>query len=193
MASDDKELLRLEAKVRLKELDSVEKTSASQIIAEKILSSLQWKSAHHVFLFAALACEPNLTDLWLPRNRGKRSYYLPRLSDDGLAIEFRLANDLSQLERSTAGFFEPPPCAQAHDPNDAVELILVPGLAFSQSGVRLGRGRGHYDRMLPNYPDARWMGVAFSCQIVPKLSFEEHDQHMHAIVTEAGLLDCNVD
>jgi len=66
---------------------------------------------------------------------------------------------------------------------DAVDAILVPGLAFDEKGARLGRGAGHYDRMLA-HARAYKVGVTFECRIVTQLPVDPHDVPVDAIVTE---------
>ena len=54
--------------------------------------------------------------------------------------------------------------------------MLVPGLAFDARGYRLGRGAGHYDRLLPTLrPDAPRWALALDCQLVEGLPIEPHD------------------
>ncbi len=64
---------------------------------------------------------------------------------------------------------------------------LIPGLAFSHSGVRLGRGRGFYDRALELFAGVR-MGLCFSIQFVEaEVPSEPHDLRMNYVVTENGV------
>ncbi len=56
------------------------------------------------------------------------------------------------------------------------DLILVPGLAFDNEGVRLGRGKGHFDKFLLHYKDAKKMGICFKEQLsTNNLPKEIHD------------------
>ena len=67
------------------------------------------------------------------------------------------------------------------------ELILVPGLAFSKTGSRLGHGRGYYDRMLARLAkrlDCR-TGLCFNSQIRPEWPVSAEDVGMDLIVTES--------
>ena len=71
-----------------------------------------------------------------------------------------------------------------------VDLVIVPGLAFDERGGRLGRGAGFYDRVLGGLRPGAWkIAVAFECQIVESVPMEEHDQRVHAIVTERRVID----
>ncbi len=66
------------------------------------------------------------------------------------------------------------------------DLLLLPGVAFTRSGARLGRGGGHYDRLLRAIPAAAF-GLAFELQIESALPLEPHDQRVRAVVTERGI------
>jgi len=68
-------------------------------------------------------------------------------------------------------------------------LFLVPGVAFDARGVRLGRGIGWYDRALERHPRSIRVGLAYGFQVVSRLPEAPWDVRMHAIVTEAGLID----
>ena len=65
------------------------------------------------------------------------------------------------------------------------DLIVVPGLAFTVGGHRLGQGGGWYDRFLPGRrADCTTIGVCFACQIVDHLPMDEHDVVLDAVVTD---------
>ena len=69
-----------------------------------------------------------------------------------------------------------------------LDAVLVPGRAFDLAGHRLGRGGGHYDRLLARLrPDARAraVGVAFSEQVVPRVPAEAHDRAVAWLATDA--------
>ena len=67
---------------------------------------------------------------------------------------------------------------------DAVEVIIVPGVAFDRDGNRMGRGRGFYDRLLKSTPNAVKIGVAYSFQLIDNVPVEPHDVKMNLIITE---------
>ena len=69
-----------------------------------------------------------------------------------------------------------------------IAAVLVPGLGFSVDGVRLGRGKGHYDRLLPRLrAGIPVVGVATSVTVVEVLPSEEHDRPVTHLATEAGV------
>jgi 5-formyltetrahydrofolate cyclo-ligase len=70
-----------------------------------------------------------------------------------------------------------------------LDCAFVPGLAFDETGLRLGRGGGYYDRFLSQAP-ARLpcIGMMFSLQKVSSVPREAHDGALREIITEDGLL-----
>ena len=80
----------------------------------------------------------------------------------------------------------PRPEPRAPHPIDAgeVDVVIVPGLAFTREGDRLGQGGGWYDRFLAGVrPDCATIGVCFDEQLVDQLPIEPHDQRMACVVT----------
>ncbi len=69
---------------------------------------------------------------------------------------------------------------------ERIDVAIVPGVAFTGDGDRLGQGGGWYDRVLCTLrPDCLTIGVGFAPQIVDRLPVEPHDVRLHLIVTDA--------
>lgn len=69
----------------------------------------------------------------------------------------------------------------------APDIVLVPGLGFSERGERLGRGKGYYDKELKEN-SALKVGIAFEMQIEESLPVDPHDVLMDFIVTEKRII-----
>lgn len=109
---------------------------------------------------------------------------LPRLEEDG-TVTWR--SDEGERERHQLGFDQPEDHLPHVDPFD-FDVLLVPGRLFDRHGVRLGRGGGHYDRLLPRLrPGAATVGVTVDARIVPRLPSEPHDRAMTHLATESGV------
>lgn len=95
----------------------------------------------------------------------------------------------AQLERRGLGVREPA-AASPLVPLDEIDLVLVPGLAFDDAGVRLGYGMGYYDRVLaPRAGSAApvTVGVTFDALRRRALPRDAHDVRVDYLVSESGL------
>jgi 5-formyltetrahydrofolate cyclo-ligase len=90
------------------------------------------------------------------------------------------------LEPPESSWFEPERVVKAME----LDFVVVPGVAFTRNGSRLGNGQGYYDRLLSTVgPDCTLAGLCFECQIVDdaEMVSEPHDVSMHMIATEKEL------
>ena len=81
-------------------------------------------------------------------------------------------------------------------PKDTAKLVFpnvicVPGVAFTTSGVRLGRGKGYYDRFLENFSGPK-LGITFREGILKEIPFLRHDQSMDFLISDENLIKCGV-
>jgi 5-formyltetrahydrofolate cyclo-ligase len=109
---------------------------------------------------------------------------LPRV--DRRARELRLhrvIDPASELRPGVLGIPEPD-AGLPEVPAGSIDWALIPGVAFDEFGYRLGRGAGHYDRLLPTMrADAVCWALCLSCQLVPRLPVEPHDVPMDGITS----------
>jgi 5,10-methenyltetrahydrofolate synthetase len=69
---------------------------------------------------------------------------------------------------------------------EQIDLVLVPGLAFSKDRHRLGRGGGYFDRLLSGRAKTAFkLGICFGFQVVDQIPTEEHDVIVDAVATES--------
>ena len=153
-------------------------------LCEAIAESAAWQAARTIAIFAPQPREPDVEMLW-SRAAGKAIAY-PRVEEGRLDL-YRV-DSLYELLPGAFGVREPAADpAHAVSP-DALDLILVPGVAFTRDGARLGRGGGFYDRLLASLPAHTCkIGVCFDSQLLPELPVEPHDQHVDFIASESGL------
>lgn len=84
---------------------------------------------------------------------------------------------------------DPSPTAPFPVEPSAVDVVVVPGVAFTVDGRRLGQGGGWYDRFLAGVrSDALVVGVGFAAQIVDGIPVEPHDVTMDLVVHEDGVV-----
>lgn len=105
---------------------------------------------------------------------------LPRVSRQRMI--FCAVDGPKDLRQGTFGIMEP---AEGCQKSDEMDVIVLPAVGVTMGGLRLGYGRGYYDRFLRG-TDAATIALAYSHQVVPALPYEEHDIRVHWIVTENG-------
>ena len=73
-------------------------------------------------------------------------------------------------------------------PPQELDLVIVPGVAFSRRGGRMGNGQGYYDRLLANVRgDCVLIGLCYECQLFEELVVSPHDVFMDKVVTELAV------
>jgi 5-formyltetrahydrofolate cyclo-ligase len=121
------------------------------------------------------------------RERGVRLCYpfMEREDDGGTLTGFRWVTEVTQLSEQGRQFAEPPRDAPRALPGE-VQVVIVPALAVTLDGQRLGYGAGFYDATLPDLcPPARSIVVAFDFQLLMELPTDVHDLRCDAVVTDA--------
>lgn len=179
---ESKAALRSEIAKRLAGLPIEFRRSQSQLAVDRVAQHPAWASAGTVFLFVPFGTE---IDLWplaiLAKTAGKR-VCVPAF--DAALRAYRpkeLPDPTRDLVSGRMGIREPGPGCAWFDPA-ALDFLIVPGLAYDPKGGRLGRGRGHYDRLLPHSRGVT-CGVGFDEQIVPQVPVESHDVKLNAVLT----------
>jgi len=107
---------------------------------------------------------------------------LPCLGDAAQPLLFRLHNPGEPLVATAGSAAQPDISAPLVRP----DVVLVPLLGADRSGVRLGRGGGHYDRTLAALRASGPLfaiGLAHACQIVDRLPADQHDETLDALAT----------
>ncbi|MGA8893457.1 MAG: 5-formyltetrahydrofolate cyclo-ligase [Anaeromyxobacteraceae bacterium] len=163
------------------------RAEASREVAARLATLPAWERAGTVALHATLGAEVSTDEIARRAAAAGKRIAWPRLAAGGRAMEFA-ACGLGELVPGPSRALEPPASAPVV-PVDAVDLVVVPGVAFDARGGRLGRGRGHYDATLPLLrPGAARIGIAFEVQVVPEVPGEAHDVALDAVVTEKRVL-----
>lgn len=71
---------------------------------------------------------------------------------------------------------------------EQIDMVIVPGVAFSRDGGRMGNGQGYYDRLLERVrPDCLLVGLCYECQLFDDLIVSPHDVFMDKVVTEQSV------
>jgi 5-formyltetrahydrofolate cyclo-ligase len=170
-------------------LDASQRRESSAKILERLLLLPEYRGAAVVAAYASFGSELD-TAIFLRAalSAGKR-LLLPRIDKAGHRLELRQVSDPeSDLVAGVWGIREPGEHCPMIPPS-LVDFILVPGVAFTAKGERLGYGGGYYDRLLTGVrPQTFRAAGAFSLQVVEDLPTGENDQRLHCVVTELKTL-----
>lgn len=75
---------------------------------------------------------------------------------------------------------------------EEIDLVVSPALGFDRRGNRLGRGGAFYDRFFANNElTASRCGLAFTEQVVDSIPVADHDEPVHFLVTDEGVISCD--
>ncbi len=152
-------------------------SASPRFVSEK--NSDKWSTPLSLQTIAAFSPLPGEVDLrpCIAKHPQVR-WVFPRV--DGDHLSFHGGENLSP---GSFGILEPN-ITSPEIPLSEIDVFLCPGLAFSPSGHRLGRGRGYYDRLLAQIrPDALKIGICFPEQIVPDTFPEPHDIPMDMVIS----------
>jgi 5-formyltetrahydrofolate cyclo-ligase len=102
-------------------------------------------------------------------------------------LSFHKITQFSQLESVFYGLFEPIIDQTIEVRHEDIDLLIVPGLAYTRDGFRLGFGGGYYDRYLPQYK-GKSISLAFHFQVIPHFPLEEHDIAVSKLITNEEVI-----
>ena len=177
--------IRRRMQVSRSRLSAAEVMHLSTVGCDRLLALPAFAAARHVVLYAAFDNELD-TSMVVERALAEgKQVYLP--SSESEDVPFRGVHTAPAEGFGRSGFL-PPDGGPPLPPDARGVLFVVPGVAFDERGVRLGRGDGWYDRALARHPAGDRIGLAYDFQVVSRLPEAPWDVRMHAVVTDARLI-----
>ena len=175
----DKDSLRRDTLQKLRALPAAQVQADSARLRQLLITALG--DARCVCIYAPLPHEVNLLPLLIESPR--RSYCFPRCLSGRRLSFHRVQKPESELAPAAMGILAPLPHLPAISPHEA-DAVIVPGVAFTREGKRLGYGGGYYDRFLPLLrQDTAIISLALPQQLVPHLPTDEHDIRIPHLIT----------
>ena len=188
-ATDPVRRLRQEIRAKRRALPAAVRAEADRAIYAHIRSLPEYRRARHVALFLAFDGEPSLEDLVDAARRHRKQLYVPVLR--GMTMRFAELVPGATLAANFFGIMEP----RLGSRIDArkLDLVLTPLVAFDDRGVRIGVGRGYYDRAFKflrhrsHWRRPKLLGVAYELQRVGPLQPSSWDVPLWGVVTERAV------
>jgi len=182
---DWKEVLRQQMR-EAKKQHQEQLAGMSEAVVEKLHGMMESRNVRTVMAYWPLKDEVDIRPLIDRLVEQGRTVVLPKVLDDE-TMELRRYTSRDDLREGAFHIMEP--VGELFTDYEAIDVALVPGMAFDAAGHRLGRGKGYYDRFLAEHlapcplPLApRLIGACFPFQRVAEVPSEEHDVCMDEIV-----------
>ncbi|MET9434696.1 5-formyltetrahydrofolate cyclo-ligase [Streptomyces sp. NPDC006551] len=170
-------------------LSSHDAEAAAERLARGALELTEMARASTVAAYVSVGREPGTRALLdLLRARGTR-VLLPVLLPDN-DLDWAVYEGSERLAKAGRGLLEPTGPRLGPDAVCEADVVLLPGLAVDERGMRLGRGGGSYDRVLARLARAdahpALVVLLYANEVVARVPEEPHDHPVHAVVTPEG-------
>lgn len=159
--SEKKKALRREIRSRKQAMTAEELAAMSAVITKKLLQHPRITQAATIMLYCSLPDEPDTHSLIKKLSEKGKRIVLPVVTGPE-TMELREYSSTADMRKGAFGILEP--TGTPFTGYDSIDTAIVPGMSFDDSGHRLGRGKGYYDRFLPKMKKAYTIGVCFDFQ-----------------------------
>jgi 5-formyltetrahydrofolate cyclo-ligase len=185
--ANGKSMIRKMLRQRLQALDDDQRRQKSLAACRHLLCSPEFDTARIVMLYLSTPAEVDTAPLALRCWQQGKTVVVPKVSwDQRRMLPIEITTLHADLTTTGPGVREP--IAGKPIPINLIDLVVVPGLGFSEDGCRIGRGMGFYDRFLAQRDFIGLScGLAFSEQIVETLPVQDHDIPLSMLVTDLGI------
>ena len=175
---DKKTILRQKVKHLNAQLTEEELLCKSNMVWAIVETKWQFRQATSVLLYWSMSGEVHTHD-FIRRWHSEKNIILPVVDGDRLRLT-PFADEQSLRLNPVMNLYEPQ--GDDYPSPKTIELAIVPGIAFDRSNHRLGRGRGYYDRLLPQLNTYN-IGVCFDFQLFDTIPYDENDVAMDEVVS----------
>ena len=184
-----KRRLRAESIAAILGMSEADRAARGARILDEVRGLASYRGAGTVLLYLkAFPEEIETGPLLADALAAGRRVACPRVGGRAAGMVRPEVRDLGARRAGTLGTPEPVPDAPIVAPED-LDWVLAPGVAFDPACNRLGRGAGHYDRLLPRVrPGIEVWAAAFDVQMLDMLPVEPHDVPLTGVVTESRIL-----
>ncbi|MGN4424361.1 5-formyltetrahydrofolate cyclo-ligase [Bacillus cereus group sp. MYBK30-1] len=187
---EEKIRLRKQIIVHMNSLSEEQYITLSEQIAVSLYVQKEWVEAKTIGITLSMEHEvdtyPIIEKAW---KEGKK-VVVPKCNRGTRTMSFRQISNFEQLETVYMNLREPIPMLTEEVNAEEVDLQIVPGVAYTQRGERIGYGGGYYDRYLVHYK-GKTLSLAYDFQIVKHIPVEPFDKNVEKIITEKGTMVIN--
>ena len=187
MSEVNKAEIRKALRAKLAAISEQARHQKSIAACGNVIRTPEFKAARTIMLYLSTPTEVETAPLALRAWQEGKTVVVPKVSWDQRRM---LPTEITSLQQglTTTGPGIKEPIAGKPIPTEYIDLVVVPGLGFTPTGHRIGRGMGFYDRFLAQ-PDFLGLsvGLAFQEQIVETLPILDHDMPLGMLVTDQSV------
>ncbi|EMY4797822.1 5-formyltetrahydrofolate cyclo-ligase [Bacillus cereus group sp. Bc002] len=183
------EKLRLRKQI-IEHMNSLSKeryTTLSEQIAFSLYEQKEWAEAKTIGITLSMENEVNTYPIIEKAWEEGKKVVVPKCNKEARTMSFRKISNFDQLETVYMNLREPIPAFTEEVNADEIDLQIVPGVAYTERGERIGYGGGYYDRYLMHYK-GKTLSLAYSFQMVDHIPIEPFDKNVEKIITEKGTM-----
>jgi 5-formyltetrahydrofolate cyclo-ligase len=186
---DDKSRIRSEFLQRRRALTSENALIWSTAIATTLVQRVEFTHAATILTYVASKDHEVDTKAIILHAQDVGKTILAPCTGSDCALTWTPLRTWEDLVPGPYGILEPRRDTREYlvPPDDAP--VIVPGIAFSPAGHRIGYGKGYYDRFLAAHHGLK-LGLAYEMQIVPSIPSDTHDVPVDLVITETATYDC---
>jgi 5-formyltetrahydrofolate cyclo-ligase len=183
----DKSEIRRQLREKLAAMSDAERQGKSLTAANLLSASPEFSAARVVMLYLSAGHEMDTAPLALKCWQAGKTVVVPKVSwDQRRMLPVEITSLQTRMTTTRPGVREP--VGGQPIPVNLIDLVIVPGVGFSTTGHRIGRGMGFYDRFLAQ---ADFIGVScgigFEEQVVAELPVLDHDMPLGMLCTDRGI------
>lgn len=167
----DKKELRAKIRQQKRAMTEEQIVQASARLGELFVKTPQYQAAKTIYGYLPYNQEVRTVPMLEQALRDGKKVAVPKCYGD--EMRFIYMDDLSKVESGYAGI--PEPVADEPVADDKTALVLMPGMAFTKNGDRMGYGGGFYDKFLAAEPEHPTVALCYDFQMVESLPTEEYD------------------
>ena len=146
-------------------------SDASRRLGEMFLSSEEYRSADTIYGYLPYNQEVRTVPMLEQALKDGKKVAVPKVYGD--EMKFIYMTDLTAVSKGFAGI--PEPVADGPVASDPHALVLMPGMAFTEEGNRMGYGGGFYDKFLAAEPEHPTVALCYDFQMVETIPTEDYD------------------
>lgn len=159
----------------------------ARALAEHLGAAPEIQRAATVAAYVSVSSEPGTGPLLDALSLAGKRVILPLVQPD-LDLDWAEYDGPAALHTARRGLLEPDGPPLGRDAIRGADAVLVPGMAVTRVGIRLGQGGGCYDRALSRVdPDTFVCVLLNSEEVLGSVPHEEHDRPVNAVATETGV------